>query len=219
MADIGAALAAVLYTVSIVVLLGLRSLQQYQKTGATGFNGFRGARAPAARVAGIGFVVAVLTGVVSPALAWAHVMPLLWTGQSWAAVPTLVGGVLAVVAIAIAVAAQRTMGTSWRIGVDNTERTDLITHGVFAAVRNPIFTALLMIQLGTTLMAPTWVAALGLGALAMATQVQVRLVEEPYLLATHTTTYPRYVTHAGRFVPLLGRLHLADEARPHAGTS
>lgn len=112
------------------------------------------------------------------------------------------------------------MGTSWRIGVDTTERTDLITHGLFAAVRNPIFTALLIIQLGTTLMVPTWAAAFGLGALVLATQVQVRVVEEPYLLAMHTNDYPEYAIRAGRFVPLLGRLHFAGkEAGTRTGPS
>lgn len=219
MADMGAALAAVTYTAAILVLLGVRSWQQYQKTGSTGFNGFRGARAPAARVAGIGFVVAVLAGVLSPALARAHVIPLLWTGSPWSTMSTVAGAFLALVGLALAFEAQRTMGISWRIGVDTTERTDLITHGLFALIRNPIFTALLMIQLGTTLMAPTWVAAFGLGALVLATEVPVRLVEEPYLLATHTITYPNYATRAGRFVPLLGRLHFANAAGPHAGTS
>lgn len=67
------------------------------------------------------------------------------------------GAVIAVVGIALAFVAQHTMGASWRIGVDTTERTDLVTHELFALIRNPIFTALLITQLGTTLMAPTWV--------------------------------------------------------------
>ncbi len=152
---------------------------------------------------------------MSPALAWAHVIPLLWTGPPWAAMSTVAGAVLALAGLALAFVAQHTMGASWRIGVDTTERTDLITHGLFALIRNPIFTALLMIQLGTTLMAPTCVTLIGLGALVLATQVQVRLVEEPYLLATHTITYPKYATRAGRFLPLLGRLHFAGK---RAGT-
>ncbi|MGB3829743.1 MAG: methyltransferase, partial [Ornithinimicrobium sp.] len=105
------------------------------------------------------------------------------------------------------------------IGVDTAERTDLITHVLFAWIRNPNFTALLVIHLGTTMMAPTWIAIIALVALALACQVQVRLVEEPYLLATHTTTYPKYAARAGRFVPLLGRLHRHDQyTSTQAGT-
>jgi protein-S-isoprenylcysteine O-methyltransferase Ste14 len=36
------------------------------------------------------------------------------------------------------------MGASWRIGVDPSERTDLVTGGAFALVRNPIFSAMLL---------------------------------------------------------------------------
>ncbi|MGB5951629.1 MAG: isoprenylcysteine carboxylmethyltransferase family protein [Ornithinimicrobium sp.] len=208
MTDLGAAWATVVYTAAILVLLGVRSWQQYRKTGSAGFNGFRTAKGPAARIAGIGFVLAVLAGMLSPALAWGHVIPLLWGGHPRVIVA---GAILALTGLTVGFVAQHTMGTSWRIGVDTSERTDLITHGLFALVRNPIFTALLMIQAGTTLMAPTWVAPIALAALGLACQVQVRLVEEPHLLATHTTRYSRYATRAGRFVPLLGRLQRHDK--------
>ena len=213
MADLGAAAATVVYTAAILVLLGVRSWQQYRKTGSAGFNGFRTANSPAARIAGIGFVLAVLAGAASPALAWSHAIPLLWGARPWM---TVTGAVLALTGLALGFVAQHTMGTSWRIGVDTAERTDLITHGLFAWIRNPIFTALLIIQLGTTMMAPTWVALIGLVALALACQVQVRLVEEPYLLAAHPASYSRYATRAGRFLPLLGRLHRHDQ---HLGTN
>ena len=65
----------------------------------------------------------------------------------------------------LTVLAQQTMGRTWRIGVDPEERTDLITHGVFGYVRNPIFTAMIAAQAGTTLLAPTWLAVIGLGLL------------------------------------------------------
>lgn len=212
MADLGPAWATVVYTVAILVLLGVRSWQQYHKTGSAGFNGFRTAKSPAARNAGIGFVLAVLAGVLSPALAWGQAIPLLWAAHPWV---TVAGAVLAFTGLAVGFLAQHTMGTSWRIGVDTAERTDLVTHGLFAWVRNPIFTALLVIQLGTTVMAPTWIAIIGLVALALACQVQVRLVEEPYLLATHPASYPQYATRAGRFLPLLGRLPRHGQ---HTGT-
>lgn len=56
-------------------------------------------------------------------------------------------------------AAQTCMGASWRIGVQETERTDLVTGGLFALVRNTIFTAMAMTQAGMTLIVPS-VAAL-----------------------------------------------------------
>lgn len=101
--------------------------------------------------------------------------------------------------------AQQTMGESWRIGVDPDEQTDLVTDGVFGAVRNPIFTAMVAVQAGTTLMAPTWLSIAGVTALVTAVEVQTRMVEEPYLARTHGENYAGYTYLTGRFLPLTGR--------------
>jgi len=81
-----------------------------------------------------------------------------------------------------------------------------VTTGPFALVRNPIFTAMAVTSLGLTLMVPNPVAALGFAVLVVAVQMQVRAVEEPYLLAVHGEAYRRYAARVGRFVPGVGRL-------------
>jgi len=43
-------------------------------------------------------------------------------------------------------------------------------------------------------------------ALVVAVEVQVRLVEEPYLTKTHGERYLRYASRVGRFVPGAGLL-------------
>src|SRR5690606_11312038 len=89
----------------------------------------------------------------------------------------IVGLVLAVAGTIGVLAAQTGMGTSWRIGVEETERTELVTDGPFAVVRNPIFTAMVVVQAGLTLMVPTWLSFAALGCLVMAVELQVRLIE------------------------------------------
>ena len=116
------------------------------------------------------------------------------------------GLVLALTGFAATLAAQTGMGASWRIGVDPDDRTDLVTGGVFAHVRNPIFTAMVAAQAGVVLMVPTWISVLALLALVAAVQLQVRAVEEPYLRAVHGADYAAYAARAGRFVPGIGRL-------------
>jgi protein-S-isoprenylcysteine O-methyltransferase Ste14 len=98
------------------------------------------------------------------------------------------------------------MGASWRIGVDPAERTELVTTGVFAYVRNPIFTAMVAAQLGVALMVPTWLSVAALGALVVAVQLQVRAVEEPHLRRVHGAAYIEYASRTGRFLPGIGRL-------------
>lgn len=214
MSELVAVAAGLLYLVAVVLLLAVRTWQQYRRTGSTGFNGFRGAaQDPAARVAGIGFAAAVLVGLVAPWLAATGVVSL-WSQ------PVLVGAVATVVAVAgipLGMTAQRAMGRSWRIGVDVAEATDLVTHGPFRLIRNPIFTALMMIQVGTAGMASTWLSLVGAALMITACQIQTRLVEEPYLRRHHTTAYPNYAATAGRFVPGLGRNHSMPVSSHAAG--
>jgi protein-S-isoprenylcysteine O-methyltransferase Ste14 len=57
--------------------------------------------------------------------------------------------------------AQLAMGDAWRIGLDETERTGLVTGGPFRLVRNPIYTAMAVVGLGLALMVPNLVALAG----------------------------------------------------------
>ena len=97
------------------------------------------------------------------------------------------------------------MGASWRIGVDQAERTHLVSTGIFAVVRNPIFTAMVTAQTGMTLVAPTPLAVAALAALVLAVQLQVRVIEEPYLHRVHGAAYAAYTARVGRFLPGIGR--------------
>jgi protein-S-isoprenylcysteine O-methyltransferase Ste14 len=193
--------ALILYVVALIALFGVRSWVQRRRTGHTGFHGISGTPADAGWWGGVLFVAAIVLGLAGPLLAVMDVVAV----QPPVAVQ-VVGLVMALAGFAATLAAQTGMGTSWRIGVDPGERTDLVTSGVFAHVRNPIFTAMALAQLGVVLMVPTWVSALALVALVAGVQMQVRAVEEPYLRAVHGAAYDAYAARTGRFVPGVGQL-------------
>jgi protein-S-isoprenylcysteine O-methyltransferase Ste14 len=204
----GAAAAAVLYAWGLVLLFVIRTREHKAATGSSGFNGFARTPGIVARVAGIGFAVAVVLGLVAPLLAAFRLVPYV-TGpaENWTTGPGVwVGLMLTAAGFTMAVVAQNTMGASWRIGVDQAERTPLVTKRVFSRIRNPIFTAMIAAQAGTALMAPTWLSIAGVVLLIVAIQLQVRLVEEPYLTRVHRTRYRAYSARTGRFLPRLGRL-------------
>src|ERR671915_250595 len=71
---------------------------------------------------------------------------------------------------------------------------------------------------GLAMMVPNVVAIAGLAAVVAAVQVTVRLVEEPYLVATHGADYLSYAARAGRFVPGVGRLRHAEPWPDAAGS-
>jgi protein-S-isoprenylcysteine O-methyltransferase Ste14 len=200
--------ALVLYVVALVVVFGVRSWLQRRRTGSTGFRGISGTTADAGWWGGVLFVVASVLGVAGPLLAVTDVV---------VAHPPLavqvIGLVLAVAGLLATLMGQTGMGTSWRVGVDPAERTDLVTTGLFGVVRNPVFSAMVLAQAGVALVVPTWVTLLGLVALVVAVQLQVRAVEEPYLRAVHGTAFENYAARVGRFVPGIGRIPAAARNR------
>lgn len=194
--------AVVLYVVFGVLGFGWRSWRQWRTTGSAGFRGVSGRFGSLEWIAGGGFVAATVIGVSAPLLQLAGVLfPLEVLLADWIQ-PT--GIVLAVAGIGATLYAQNDMGESWRIGVDTGETTTLVRHGVFAVVRNPIFSAMLVFAAGMVLVAPNPLALAGFVLLVAAVQLQVRVVEEPYLGTVHGQRYREYTGTAGRFVPRVG---------------
>ncbi|MQA80249.1 MAG: isoprenylcysteine carboxylmethyltransferase family protein [Streptosporangiales bacterium] len=115
------------------------------------------------------------------------------------------GVAVAAVGTAVVLGCQLAIGDSWRIGVDETERTTLVTTGPFRVVRNPIFAAALVTIGGLTLTVPNAIAIVGLVHLVVGVELQVRRVEEPHLRHLHGRAYDEYAATVGRFVPGLGR--------------
>lgn len=196
--------ALAIYVVGLIMAFGVRTWLQLRQTGSSGFRGISGRPTSLAWWAGVLFPAAALLMLCAPVL--------VLTGASsvW---PSLVHPVIATAGLTLAVAglvvvliAQTAMGSSWRIGVDESERTQLVTDGPFRLVRNPIFTGMAMVTLGVTLMVPTFIAAVAVITLVASVEIQVRLVEEPYLLRVHGDTYARYAATTGRFLPMLGRI-------------
>jgi protein-S-isoprenylcysteine O-methyltransferase Ste14 len=192
--------ALVVYLVWFLLVLGVRTLIALRRTGDTGWRGLSAPPFTLEWCAGALFVTAVLVGLVAPLADLAGLDPVLDApALSW------IGVVLAIVGVLLTLAAQLSMGDSWRIGVDEDERTVLVTDGAFEIVRNPIFTAMVITATGLALMVPNIVAIVGLVALVTALELQVRGVEEPYLAEVHGDAYRRYAAAVGRFLPGLGR--------------
>lgn len=196
------ALALVLYGVFFFVAFGWRTWVQWRRTGDAGLR-LRARPGSVQWWAKLGFIVALAAGVLAPVAGLAGLDPIELLDRSGL---QSVGAGVAVIGIVATALAQLQMGVSWRIGVDPSERTGLVTDGVFAWVRNPIFTAMLIAAAGFTLLVGNWVAIAGFVALVVALEVQVRLVEEPYLLTAHGAAYRTYAGRSGRFVPQFGRL-------------
>ena len=194
--------ALALFGVFAALGFGWRSWEQRRRTGSTGFRGVSGRLGSAEWFAGAGFVAAPPVAVLASILQLLDVAaPVAVLHSPW----IQIGGiVVAIVGIFATVYAQLDMGDSWRIGVDPGETTTLVRTGVFGWVRNPIFTAMITFGFGIALVTPNPVALAGFLLLVATIELQVRIIEEPYLLTVHGDDYRSYLTNVGRFMPGVG---------------
>ncbi len=209
-------LALFLCCVWFVSLFLFRSVLQWRRTGSTGIKGFHGRIGSTEWLAGLAAGAGLILAPLSPLATL-----LGWPGGTLVfedAGLHLAGAGLASLGILGALAAQLHMGDSWRVGVDDTETTPLVTGGLFAYVRNPIFTFIGVSLLGFVLLVPSPFSMATLVLTFVGIQLQVRAVEEPYLQAHHGDRYARYAAAVGRFVPGFGKL-AGDTRQPGASAA
>ncbi len=196
------ALALVLFVVWFVVVFVVRSVIQKRATGDSGIRpgAFADDASWVERVAYLLLILAFAGGIAAPISAMAGLDPL--TDNQAVRV---VGLLMAMAGIVLTYMAQLGMGTEWRIGIDRDEATGLVTSGMFAIVRNPIFTAMIVTAAGFAAMVPDLIAITAVLCLVVAIELQVRFVEEPHLVRLHGTAYQEYATRVGRFLPAIGK--------------
>jgi protein-S-isoprenylcysteine O-methyltransferase Ste14 len=195
-------LALWLVIVWFLALFVFRTALQWWRTGSGGVRGFSGAVGSLEWSAGLLASLGLAAGVLAPLAALAS-----WPGGApWFSNDGAhgLGALLMALGIAGALAAQMAMGDSWRIGVDAGERTRLVREGLFARVRNPIFSFILLSGVGLVALLPNALSLLALGLTLAGIEFQVRVVEEPYLLGAHGAAYRDYASRVGRFVPGVG---------------
>lgn len=124
--------------------------------------------------------------------------PLLWDAAWARALGT--GTILA--GLVVGLLAYVHMGRSWRIGIDEHSDEELVTTGVFAWSRNPIYFFIDALAIGAALGSGSWWFVVS-GVLVIAgVHVQV-LREERFLERRYGTAYARY---RGRTARYFGRL-------------
>ncbi|MCX8074332.1 MAG: DUF1295 domain-containing protein [Clostridia bacterium] len=98
--------------------------------------------------------------------------------------------------------AQVKMGSSWRVGIDEKVKTDLITTGLYKYIRNPTYLGLFMLNIGVWLIWPTWTIFLLNLIFILFLDIQVRC-EEDYLYKIHGNKYSKYKKSTKRYLPFV----------------
>lgn len=125
-----------------------------------------------------------------------YLLPVYYIQAIWL---KIIGLILIHLALSWIIIAQQQMSNSWRIGIDEKNKTALVTHGVFGISRNPIFLGMILTVLGLFLILPNALSFCLTLSTYFIIQIQVRL-EEAFLEERHGADYLSYKKTVKRFL-------------------
>lgn len=109
-----------------------------------------------------------------------------------------VGWSLLLLSLILVWVAQSQMANSWRIGIDEKNKTELVTNGLFSVSRNPIFLGVMIANLGLMLIIPNAFTLLIVSLSTVSINTQIRL-EEVFLKRSHGKVYQDYLNQVRRW--------------------
>jgi len=112
-----------------------------------------------------------------------------------------VGWLLLILSLFFVWLAQSSMRESWRIGIDEENKTELVTNGFFAISRNPIFLGIMIANVGLFLVLANAFTLLIITLSTVSINTQIRL-EEAFLLKEFGEQYTMYKTRVNRWITL-----------------
>ena len=104
---------------------------------------------------------------------------------------TIIGLALIHIALVWISIAQFQMSNSWRIGIDEKNKTKLVTDGVFSISRNPIFLGMIISVVGLFFIVPIALTFFLTITTYIIMQIQIQL-EEEFLQKQHAQDYANY---------------------------
>jgi protein-S-isoprenylcysteine O-methyltransferase Ste14 len=152
----------------------------------------------------IGFVMKVLIGLLFISVLmfsfgsniYQYSLPILFLENN---ILKMLGLVLIHVSLLWIAIAQYQMSNSWRIGIDEKNKTDLVTKGIFSLSRNPIFLGMIISVLGIFLIIPNALSFFTAIATYFIIHIQIRL-EEAFLQGQHGEEYLMYKKKTRRLI-------------------
>lgn len=194
---------------AVLVLLGLYLLRFFHDTAQAARAAGRpvwlfGQARGRARWAAIGFRASFGLALCGP-LIWMAVPALRQTDPLWSGgadgLRSLIGALLALIGAGLALAAQRAMGASWRVGVMPGQVGPLVTGGLYRISRNPVFLGQGLLLAAVALAIPALPTVLAPGLFLWSASTQIR-DEEQALRAAWGAAYDRWAAGVPRWIGL-----------------
>lgn len=106
----------------------------------------------------------------------------------------------AALGVALAIWARTTLGRNWSGSITLKEDHELVTGGPYAAIRHPIYTALLLLYLALVLLIVSPSAIIGFALVIWSCWVKLKH-EEALMLQQFPDSYPGYMARSKRLLP------------------
>lgn len=145
----------------------------------------------------ISFVELIVVGIYAFKIEWYKYLLPFWYVEN----DTLfkIGWGLLILSLIIVWVAQSQMANSWRIGIDEKNKTKLVTKGLFSISRNPIFLGIMIANIGLFLVIPNAFTLLIISLSTISINTQIRL-EEEFLKREFGNDYLDYTKKTRRWI-------------------
>lgn len=112
----------------------------------------------------------------------------------------IIGICLGMIGDVVFIVSVLTMKDSWRAGVSKTDRTELVTSGIYQISRNPAFLGFYLVYIGILLIFFNWLLFITSVFAMLMFHLQIVNVEEDFLLATFGNDYLEYKKKVCRYI-------------------
>lgn len=145
----------------------------------------------------ISFMELIVVGIYAFKIEWYNYLLPFWYLES--DTMYIIGWGFLILSLIAVLIAQSQMANSWRIGIDEKNKTKLVTKGLFSISRNPIFLGIMMANIGLFLVIPNTFTLLIISLSAISINTQIRL-EEEFLRGEFENDYLEYAKKVRRWI-------------------
>lgn len=112
----------------------------------------------------------------------------------------IVGVIVGLFGVMIFICSVLTMRDSWRAGVSENEKTELVTVGIYQISRNPAFLGFDLVYIGIFLMFSNWILLVITVFAILMLHLQIVNVEEDFLITAFGEEYITYCKKVNRYL-------------------
>lgn len=129
-----------------------------------------------------------------------EVVSIIINTTSFSVLVRIIGACIGFIGVTVFVISVLTMQDSWRAGVSKTDKTELVTRGIYQISRNPAFLGFDLVYIGIVLMFFNWLLFIVSIFAMIMFHLQIVNVEESFLLELFGDEYLDYKRKVCRYI-------------------